>query len=130
MPTATIDKEQVMKCTSCGQANGDDARVCSRCGTELHSAGNPGDQVSYLPNYLAPAVVVTFICCMPLGAVALIYAAQVNGRQIAGQWQEAKKSSDSARLWCWIGFGAGIVFWTFYIILIVVVMILGSMGRI
>ncbi len=119
-----------MKCASCGQPNDDDARACSGCGATLSSADGSGEPGAYLPNYLAPAVVVTFICCMPLGAVALIYAAQVNGRQIAGQWQEAKKSSDNARLWCWIAFGAGIVFWTFYIVLIVAVMVLGNMGRI
>ncbi|MBN2223685.1 MAG: CD225/dispanin family protein [Deltaproteobacteria bacterium] len=118
-----------MICSSCGQANADGDRKCSGCGAELSYDRNPTIQNSYLPNYLAPAVILTFICCMPLGAVALIFAAQVNGRQIAGQWQEAKKSSESARLWCWIAFGAGIVFWTFYIIIIVIIMILGSKGR-
>ncbi len=118
-----------MKCSSCGHKNADDAQVCSGCGVKLSPNLEPASENMYLPNYLAPAVVVTFICCMPLGAVALIYAAQVNGRQIAGDWQEARKSSESARLWCWIAFGAGIVFWTFYIILIVVIMILGSTGR-
>ncbi len=118
-----------MMCPSCGQTNANDARACSRCGVQLGRNENVATQKPYLPNYLAPAVVVTFICCMPLGAVALIFAAQVNGRQIAGQWEEARKSSESARLWCWIAFGVGIVFWTFYIILIVVIMVLGSKGQ-
>jgi hypothetical protein len=86
-------------------------------------------RTDYLPNYLAPAVIVTFICCMPLGAVALIYAARVNGKQIAGQWEEARKASESARLWCWIAFGVGIVFWTFYILLIITIMVLQARGR-
>ncbi len=118
-----------MLCSSCGQTNADDVRVCSKCGAELGSGRNPGTDKPYLSNYLAPAVIVTFICCMPLGAVALIFAAQVNGRQIAGQWEEARKSSESARLWCWIAFGVGIVFWTLYITLIIVIMILGSKGQ-
>lgn len=119
-----------MKCASCGQENTDRARICKGCGAELVTKAIPATDMTYLPNYLAPAVVVTFICCMPLGAVALIFAAQVNGRQIAGQWEEARKSSDSARLWCWIAFGAGIVFWTCYVILIVVIMVLSSRGQI
>ena len=119
-----------MKCASCGQENTDGARVCKGCGAELGSRALPATDTGYLSNYLAPAVVVTVFCCMPLGIVALIYAAQVNGRQIAGQWEEAKKSSETARLWSWIAFGAGIVFWTCYIILIVVIMVLSSRGQI
>jgi hypothetical protein len=108
--------------------NADDARAYSHPGVELGTQGTPATSSGYLPNYLAPAVIVTFICCMPVGAVALIYAARVNGKQIAGQWEEARKSSESARLWCWIALGVGIVFWTFYILLIIIVMVLSSKG--
>jgi len=114
-----------MICPSCGQSNVDNAAVCSGCRVKLEPQNSPETGTQYLPNYLAPAVIVTFICCMPLGAVALIFAAQVDGRRLAGQWEDAKKSSESARLWCWIAFGVGVVFWTLYAALIIVIMILG-----
>ncbi len=106
----------------------DATRANSQPVVEANGQGNAAVSHGYLPNYLAPAVIVTFICCMPLGAVALIYSARVNGKQIAGELDEARKSSESARLWCWIAFGVGIVFWTFYIILIVILMVLANKG--
>jgi predicted nucleic acid-binding Zn ribbon protein len=111
-----------MYCSVCGKKNPEDAGTCSKCGAVLGPAsGTPAG--AYLPNYLAPAVVVTIFCCMPLGLVALIFAAQVNGRQIAGELEKARESSKSARLWCWIAFGVGIVFWTLYITLVIALMI-------
>lgn len=40
-------------------------------------------------NYLALSIVTTLFCCQILGIVALIYAAQVNSKFIAGDYAGA-----------------------------------------
>ncbi len=59
-----------------------------------------------VPNYLTQAILVT-IFCIPLfgifGIVAIIYAAQVNPRSQAGDYEGAVKASNNAKKWCWIG---------------------------
>jgi|GEM_PF-1551540 len=61
-----------------------------------------------IPNYLTPAVLVTLCCCMPIGIVAIIYAAQVNSKLARGDVIGAKSSSETARTLCWIAFIGGI----------------------
>jgi hypothetical protein len=112
-----------MDCPQCSAKNPDGAQTCEQCGASLKAAPSaPTGTGAYLPNYLAPAILVTIFCCMPLGVVALVFAAQVNGRQIAGELERARQSSASARLWSWIAFGVGIAFWTIYLIVWIVIM--------
>ncbi len=51
------------------------------------------------PNYLVPAIVITVLCCVPLGIPAIIYANQVNTKWAAGDQDGARKASQNARLW-------------------------------
>ncbi|MEO8378802.1 MAG: CD225/dispanin family protein [Acidobacteriota bacterium] len=60
-----------------------------------------------IPNYLVQSILVTLCCCLPLGVVAIIYAAQVNSKLSVGDLPGAMASSRSARMWCWIGFAGG-----------------------
>jgi hypothetical protein len=62
-----------------------------------------------VPNYLVQAILCTLCCCLPLGIVAIVYAAQVNGKQQSGDYQGALAASKNAKLWCWIAFGLGLV---------------------
>jgi hypothetical protein len=62
-----------------------------------------------IPNYLVQAILVTLCCCLPGGIVAIVYAAQVNGKVAAGDIAGARAASDNAKMWCWISFGVGIV---------------------
>jgi hypothetical protein len=66
----------------------------------------PGTQIS---NYLVQSILVTLCCCLPLGIPAIVYAAQVNSKQAAGDIAGARDSSDKAKMWCWIAFGLGLV---------------------
>jgi len=67
-----------------------------------------------IPNYLTPAVLVTLCCCLPIGIVAIIFAARVNGKLAAGDVVGAKSASETARTLCWIGFIGGVVAVGFY----------------
>ncbi len=65
-------------------------------------------QIRNVPNYLPQAILVTLFCCLPFGIVAIVYAAQVNGKLQVGDYEGAVTASDNAKKWCWIGFIAGI----------------------
>ena len=61
-----------------------------------------------VPNYLIPAILSVF-CCWPLAIVAIIFAAQVNGKVAAGDMQGALDASKKAKLFSFIGIGIGLV---------------------
>ena len=135
-----------MYCPNCGAENSEDATYCANCGAELSKIQTPGIdvppppqpppqpgvQASYapqssqsdVPNYLVQAILTTIFCCLPLGIVSIVYAAQVNGKLLAGDHAGALQSSRSARMWAWISFGVGLASIVpsivFYLILIVV----------
>lgn len=67
------------------------------------------DEQANIPNYLWQSIVVTILCCWPVGIPAIVFAAKVNGLVAAGQLAEAREASAKARMWCWISFGLGIV---------------------
>lgn len=51
------------------------------------------------PTNLVWAILSTILCCMPLGIVAIVFAAQVNTKYYTCGYEEAKKYSDRAA-WC------------------------------
>ena len=69
-----------------------------------------------VPNYLIPAIISLF-CCLPLGIVGVIFAAQVNGKVAAGDIQGAMESSRKAKLFSYIGLGLGLAWWIFCIVM-------------
>ena len=52
-----------------------------------------------MPNHLVWAILATIFCCVPTGIVAIVYAAQVNGRLDAGDYEGARSASNSAKTW-------------------------------
>lgn len=68
-----------------------------------------GFQGGDIQSYLWQSIVVTLLCCLPFGVAAIVYAAKVDGLKRLGDWQAAKAASDSAKMWCWISFGVGIL---------------------
>ncbi|MBN1880689.1 MAG: CD225/dispanin family protein [Deltaproteobacteria bacterium] len=83
--------------------------------------GDNAQVEGYMPNYLAPAIIVMIFCCFPLGIVGLIYSTRVNGLLIAKEYDNARTASRNARMWCWITFAVGIVFWSMYVVLYMVI---------
>jgi t-SNARE complex subunit (syntaxin) len=73
---------------------------------------------------------VTILCCLPFGIVGIIFAAQVNNKQQAGDMEGAEKSRREAAKWTKIGFWVGIA-WIilmclFYFVLGVTIWGIGS----
>ena len=111
-----------MNCPNCGTSNLDNASICVNCGRALGAAasytpppppggafgGAPVSAGPQIPNYLIQSILVTLCCCLPLGVVAIIFAAQVNSKLAAGDIAGAQEASANAKKWCWIAFGVGI----------------------
>lgn len=65
-----------------------------------------------VPNYMAWSIVITILsvcfCCVigtiP-GIVAIVFSSKVNSALDRGDFAEAKRASDTAKLWCWITTG-------------------------
>ena len=111
-----------MHCPTCGARNDDDARFCVNCGQKLEEQeairgrgpayapyGDSGGFRQHIPNYLIPSILVTIFCCLPLGIVAIIFAAQVNGKVAAGDITGAQSSSRTARTLVIVSVVVGVV---------------------
>lgn len=48
-------------------------------------------------NFLIPAILATIFCCLPLGVVAIIFAAQVNSKWAMGDAAGARESARKAK---------------------------------
>ena len=70
------------------------------------------------PNYLVWAILTTIFCCLPFGIVSIIFAAQVNSKWIAGDYDGARNSSKNAKTWAWVSFAVGIAGIVIYMIAI------------
>ena len=57
----------------------------------------PADTHDKVPNYLIPAII-SAICCLPLGIVSIIFAAQVNGKVASGDIAGAMNASKKAKM--------------------------------
>lgn len=109
-----------MCCWKCGAPNDDKARKCVQCDAYLrreaparrrrHGAtpGHAYQRGRRIPNYLAHAILCTIFCCLPFGIVAIVYAAQVDGKAATGDIRGARFASNKAQSWCEIAFYIGI----------------------
>ena len=75
-----------------------------------------------VPNYLVQAILVTIFCCLPAGIVAIVFAAQVNGKLQAGDYQGAVAASKTAKTWTWVSFGLGAGVALIYLVVLVAAM--------
>lgn len=80
-----------------------------------------------IPNYLVQSILVTIFCCLPLGIVSIVFAAQVNGKAAAGDIAGAMAASKQAKTFAWVAFGigaGGLLIW----IILAMLGILGSLA--
>jgi len=82
--------------------------LCPNCGAQVVYP-TAAVQMPGINNYLVPAILVTLCCCMPFGIVAIIYGAQVTSKMAAGDMAGAQAAANNAKLWCWLGFGCGVL---------------------
>jgi len=104
--------EQRRPCPECGEMIIATAVKCRFCGALFDprlKGRTSTSRLEAVPNYLAQAILVTLFCCLPFGIVAIVYAAQVNGRIQVGDTRGAISASESAKTWCWVSFGCGFV---------------------
>ena len=126
-----------MYCQKCGQENVDTALQCTACGERLvPMAPPPGPAPQYAaarppvagpPNHLVWAILSTLFCCLPAGVVAIIFAAQVDSKAMAGDMAGAQHASDQAKLWSWISAGALLVIIVGYLLLVMVAAMGGAL---
>jgi len=121
-------------CTQCGANNADNAIVCMQCGRNLQVGGAPTPLQAQgvvippgmtVPNYLVFAILATVLCCIPTGIVAIVYAAQVNGKLQAGDIAGAQLASKNAKMWCWVSFGLGLAITAISLLLVMAGVISG-----
>lgn len=96
-----------MYCRNCGAKNDEGRSSCVNCGAALEAAATPYVHGT-IPNYLVQSILVTVLCCLPFGIPAIVHAAQVNARIQARDFAGARRCSDKAKLWAWLGFGVGL----------------------
>ena len=72
-----------------------------------------------IPNYLWQSIVVTVLCCWPLGIPAIVYAAKVDGMKARGDIRGAMEASANAKKWCIISLVCWVVLVALYLLLVV-----------
>jgi hypothetical protein len=106
-----------MFCPRCGHRNSGSGERCEMCHgpmpDEASTQGQGNQAGDFQPvrisNNLVWAILSTLFCCLPLGIVAIVYAAQVDSKLAAGDIAGARQSAQSAATWSWVSFGLGIL---------------------
>lgn len=88
-------------------------------GTPAYGGQQPGTPP---PNNLVWAILTTLFCCLPLGVVSIVFAAQVNGKWQSGDQAGALESSAKAKKFAIWSAVAGVVGAVLYIVFVVVAM--------
>ena len=88
------------------------------------SSGAPAS----VPNYLVPSII-SLICCLPLGIVAVIFAARVNGQVQAGDTAGALESSRNAKMFSYIGLILGLIWIAIWVLMTVLGVGIGALGN-
>ncbi|TPG35892.1 CD225/dispanin family protein [Mycolicibacterium hodleri] len=83
--------------------------------------GFPGGPTGQPDSNLVWGILVTVLCCLPLGIVSIVKATQVSGLWGQGRYAEAQKSADDAKKFAIWGAIAGVVVGVIYLIFTLVV---------
>lgn len=75
-----------------------------------------GESYIDVPSHLAQSIILTFLCCMPAGIVAIVYSAGANTAKANGQYQLAVDKAKQARTWITAGWIIGVLWWIFVIV--------------
>ena len=78
-----------------------------------------------IPTNLWQSIVVTLMCCLPFGIVAIVYAAKVDGLKARGDIPGAMSAAASSRTWC----NVSVLVWVGFAVLSVAISFLGGASR-
>ncbi|MEN3328933.1 MAG: hypothetical protein V7638_3740 [Acidobacteriota bacterium] len=81
-----------------------------------------------VPNYMVPSIISLF-CCLPLGIVAVIFAARVNGQVQSGDTAGALDSSRKAKMFSYIGLILGLIWIAIWIVMTVLGVGIGALSN-
>ena len=82
----------------------------------------------HVPSHLVWAILSTLFCCLPLGIVSIIHAAQVDGKRAAGDMRGARESSDKAKFWAILSACLMLVPMALYLLFVLLVAGVGVLG--
>lgn len=69
------------------------------------------------PTYIGWSIAALILCCMIPAIVALVMGSKVNSRYCCGDYEGAKRASESAELWLIVSIVAGLVWLPFSLVL-------------
>lgn len=75
-------------------------------------------------NHLIKAILATAFCCLPLGIVAIVKAASVDGLTRGGSHTEARKAADQANIWSNWAIGLGLAGTLLYVGIVAVAVVM------
>ena len=81
---------------------------------------NTNQNVPMPKTWLLESILVTLFCCLPLGIVGIINAANVSSKYEAGDLTGAKRASQEAGKWTKYGFFAGLIVVGLYLLFILI----------
>ena len=84
-------------------------------GNPAPGAVNQPHQEPMPDTYLVWSVIITILCCLIPGIIAIIYSASVSSKYFRGDIEGAKKASRNAQIWCIVSIVAGIIWSTLYV---------------
>ena len=128
-----------MLCQKCGFNLPDGASVCQNCGFAVGQANYQQanyqqanyqqanyQQANYqqancqqpiyceeIKTYFPQAILLMIFCCLPFGIVSLVYSSRVNRFLARNDYIHARQASTRSKIWAWIAFGCGFIFWNF-----------------
>ncbi len=80
------------------------------------------------PNNLVWGILTTVLCCLPLGIVSIVKAAQVNALWAQGQYESARKAADDAKKFAIWAAVAGAIVIVLYLIFLISLGAAGTYG--
>ena len=125
-------------CSSCGQEVTPGSQFCTGCGASvaeqqgeapiaaqaprvLGDLSDTREKAPQIESHLAKSIIATLLCCLPLGIVAIVHAAKVDGQRMAGDIQGAQLTSMKADSWGNWAIGSGLLFYVLYFFFMVAV---------
>ncbi len=91
------------------QSQGDDSQPQGGFDQPVYNAESARPLKSMTP-YLTWAIIVTVLCCWPLGIPAIVYASKINRRNDEGDYAGAEDAASKAKTWTIVSAIVGFVF--------------------